>query len=129
VSSVSSGGRLAFSPDGTKIAFAGDYQTPGIYTVPVAGGDTTQLTSDLDYWPSYSANGSKLFFSRDAGSDNADDNAARPVASSSDEDVYELWTVKKDGSGEAVIAQGNFQDLAVGLVAASSAPGAAAPSP
>ena len=114
-----SGGGLSFSPDGTTIAFDGDYSNPGIFTVPVAGGAPTQLTSDYDYWPSFSADGSKLYFSRDAISTNADGNANPPVAPA-DNDLYELWTVNKDASGAAVVAEGDFENLALAVIVASS---------
>ena len=108
----SDGGRLAFSPDGATIAYAGDYETPGIFTVPVAGGTPTELTTDFDYWPSYSSDGSKLYFSRDSGSENAED--------TSDDDVFELWTMKKDGTAPAIVAEGDFEDLALGAAAAAA---------
>ncbi len=107
------GGRLAFSPDGATIAYAGDYETPGIFTVPVAGGTPKQLTTDFDYWPSYSSDGSKVYFSRDSGSENAED--------TSDDDVFELWTMKKDGTAPAIVAEGDFEALT--LSAAAAAPG------
>ncbi|MBV8079191.1 MAG: PD40 domain-containing protein [Actinobacteria bacterium] len=110
---LESGGRLAFSPDGSKIAYAGAYDNPGIFTVAVGGGSPTQLTSDYDYWPSFSADGSKVFFARDATSDNADDNQTHPV-SSSDNDVYELWTVRSNGTSAAVVAQGDFESPVTG---------------
>ena len=83
---------------------AGDYTAPGIYTVPVAGGPATQLTSDPDYWPSYSADGTKVFFSRDAGSDHADVNAAKPVAPTSADDLYELITER---AGRSLVLTSN----------------------
>jgi Tol biopolymer transport system component len=125
---LGSGGGIAFSPDGTTIAFGGDYSNPGIFTVPVAGGNPTQLTSDYDYWPSFSADGSKVYFSRDAISTHADDNANTPVAPSNN-DLYELWTVKKDGSGAAVVAEGDFENLALPVIATSSNTTTSTPSP
>ena len=109
------GGALSFSPDGTTIAYAGDYDDPGIWTVPVAGGNPTQLTSDYDYWPAFASDGSKVYFSRDSGSDNASDLTAA--------DVYELWTVKKDGTGAALVIEGDFEDLAVGTLAGTGGGG------
>jgi Tol biopolymer transport system component len=111
-------GGIAFSPDGTKIAYAGNYDTPGIFTVPVAGGNPTELTSDYDSWPSYSADGSKIYFSRDAISTDADGNASAPV-DPVDNDLFELWSVNKDGSGATVIAEGDFENLAVAAIATS----------
>ncbi len=117
---LESGDHLSFSADGKQIAFAGDYSNPGIFTVPVAGGTTTQLTSDYDYWPSFSPDGSKLYFSRDASSANADDNASAPVAPVAT-DLYELWSVKSDGTGQAVVAEGDFENLVLAAIATSAA--------
>ena len=126
VADLSGGGRLSFSPDGAKIAYAGDYENPGVFTVGVGGGEPARLTSDFDYWPSFSLDGATVFFSRDATSQNADDNAARPAAPITGDDFSELWTVKKDGSGAVVLAEGDFETLALGEAAAASA---AAPAP
>jgi WD40-like Beta Propeller Repeat len=117
---LESGDHLSFSADGKQIAFAGDYSNPGIFTVPVAGGTATQLTSDYDYWPSFSADGSKVYFSRDASSTNADDNASAPVAPV-DTDLYELWSMKSDGTGQAVVAEGDFENLVLAAIATSAA--------
>jgi dipeptidyl aminopeptidase/acylaminoacyl peptidase len=129
---LSSGNRLSFSPDGKQLAYAGDFTRPGIYTVPVAGGTPNQLTSDYDYWPSFSADGSKVYFARDATSANADDNQTNPVAPAN-VDLYELWTVKSDGTGAAVAAEGDFEDLVLAAIVTSGAttttPGAPAPAP
>src|SRR5262249_30109780 len=116
----SDGGQISFSPDGTTIAYAGDYDDPGIYVVPAGGGSTTRLTTDLDEWPVYSADGSTILFSRDATSDNA-------VASQSS-DVYELWSMANDGTGPANLAQGDFENLALAPASsrAHGAPAAAA---
>jgi Tol biopolymer transport system component len=110
LSDNTSGGRLSFSPDGSTIAYAGDYANTGIFTIPAAGGQPTALTTDDDYWPSFSGDGSKVLFARDAGSDNADDNADQPVAPSNG-DLDELWSIKKDGTGAAVLAEGDYEDL------------------
>jgi hypothetical protein len=109
------GQRLSFSPDGTTIAYAGDFEDPGIYAVGVAGGTPNQLTTDFDYWPSYSADGSHVYFSRDSGSDNAEDTSV--------DDVYELWTIKKDGTGPAIVSEGDFEDLVLGTIAAATGGG------
>ena len=78
-----------------------------------------QLTTDEDYWPAFSADGTKIFFSRDATSDDADANAGSPV-DPSDDDVDELWAMSPDGSHAAVVAEGDFEDLAVSPPASSS---------
>jgi dipeptidyl aminopeptidase/acylaminoacyl peptidase len=109
------GQRLSFSPDGTTIAYAGDFEDPGIYAVAVAGGSPGQLTTDFDYWPSYSADGTHVYFSRDSGSYNAED--------TSDNDVYELWTMAKDGTGPAIVSEGDFESLVLGPTATAAAPG------
>jgi Tol biopolymer transport system component len=114
------GGRISFSPDGTKLVYAGD-DNSGIFIVPASGGNATQLTSDEDYWPSFSSDGSKVIFSRDATSDDADDNADSPVFSN-DNDIEELWTVDASGTGAAVVAEGDFEDLSVATTGSASAP-------
>lgn len=108
---VDGGGRISFSPDGGTILYAGD-ANPGIFNVTIANGDTSQLTTDSDYWPSFSADGSTVFFSRDAFSADADDNAETPV-SPSDNDVDELWTMSADGTDPAVVAEGDYEGLSV----------------
>ena len=114
---VDGGQHLSFSPDGKTIAYAGDYTSPGIFTVAVSGGASAQLTSDSDYWPIFSPDGSTLIFSRDAYSPNADANAVTPV-DPVDNDVDELWTMNADGTNEAVVAEGDFESLAVAPFAA-----------
>lgn len=120
---VDGGQHLSFSPDGKTIAYAGDYTSPGIFTVAVSGGATAQLTSDSDYWPIFSADGSTLLFSRNAYSANADDQAATPV-DPIDEDLNELWAMNADGSGAAVIAEGDFVSLAAAPLVAKASGGA-----
>jgi dipeptidyl aminopeptidase/acylaminoacyl peptidase len=100
-STLAEGGALTFSPDGKLIAFAGDLGNPGIFTVPVAGGDAAQLTFDGDYWPSFAADGKSILFARDSTSSGA-------VATAED-DIYELWSVGADGSDETLVAQGDFE--------------------
>jgi len=116
------GERLSFSPDGTTIAYS-DYTDLGIWTIAVTGGPAVQLTSSADYWPVYSADGGTLIFSRDALSPDADDNAATPV-DPQDDDVDELWTISADGSGAAaVVAEGDFESLAVAPYASKGSGG------
>ena len=110
---------VGLSPDGKTLVYAGDYTDPGIYTIAVAGGVSAQITSDSDYWPSFSADGSTVFFARDAFSPNADDNAVSPV-DPSDNDVDELWSINANGSSPAVIAEGDFETLALAPNTATS---------
>src|SRR5689334_5692129 len=60
---LSEGGALSFSPDGKTIVYAGDLGDPGIFTVSLAGGDAQQLTTEGDYWLTYSTDGSAIYFS------------------------------------------------------------------
>jgi Tol biopolymer transport system component len=117
---ISGGERLDFSPDGRTLVYAGDYTDPGIYTIAVAGGVSAQITSDSDYWPSFSADGSTVFFARDAFSANADDNAVSPVAPAAGNDIDELWSVNANGSSPSVIAEGDFETLALAPNTATS---------
>jgi len=119
---VDGGQHLSFSPDGKTIAYAGDYSDQGIFTVAVSGGASAQLTSDSDYWPIFSPDGSTVFFSRNAFSANADDQAASPV-DPIDEDLNELWVMNADGSGAAVIAEGDFVSLAAAPDASTASGG------
>jgi dipeptidyl aminopeptidase/acylaminoacyl peptidase len=109
---LGSGGRISFSPNGKTLVFAGNYNDPGLFTVPVAGGNTAHLTTDNDLWPSYSTDGTKIFFSRDAYSAGAD---GPPSGTNLDE----LWSVPANGNGAAVIKQGDYETLVVGSTAAT----------
>jgi Tol biopolymer transport system component len=117
---IDGGERLDFSPDGKTLVYAGDYTDPGIYTIAVAGGVSAQITSDSDYWPSFSADGTTVYFARDAFSPNADDNAVSPVDPVGS-DVDELWSIDANGSSPAVIAEGDFETLALAPNNATSA--------
>jgi WD40-like Beta Propeller Repeat len=117
---ISGGERIDFSPDGKTLVYSGDYTDPGIYTIAVAGGVSAQITSDSDYWPSFSADGSTVFFARDAFSPNADDNAVSPVDPAAGNDIDELWSVNANGSSPAVIAEGDFETLALASNGATS---------
>jgi Tol biopolymer transport system component len=128
--SVSDGGRLSFSPDGKWIVWAGNTSAPGIFLTSVAGGATSQLTRDSDYWPSFTADGTGILFGRDALSANADDNAANPI-DPVESDVTELWTMSPDGSNQAPVAEGDFEDIATSPYAnaSSASPTAASSAP
>jgi len=115
-STVSNGGRFSFSPDGRTIVFSGAFDDPGLYTVSVGGGSVSQLSSEYDYWPVFTSDGGSIVFSRDASSPGADDNQDTPVAPPSDpsaSDIDELWTAAADGSNPTVVAEGDFEALAV----------------
>jgi len=114
------GGRISWSPDGRSLLYAGDYPTSGLFTVGVAGGNPVQLTSDTDYWPSFSADGGTVLFVRDSSSDNSDFNSASP-ADPMDDDTFELWSAATDGSGAAVIAEGDYETLALAQPASPTA--------
>src|SRR5439155_583239 len=113
-------GWISWSPDGKSLLYAGDYPTSGLFTVEVAGGNPVQLTSDTDYWPSFSADGGTVLFVRDSSSDNSDFNSASP-ADPRDDDSFELWSAATDGSGAAVIAEGDYETLALAQPASPTA--------
>jgi dipeptidyl aminopeptidase/acylaminoacyl peptidase len=112
IATLVQGGRISFSPDGSTLLYAGNYPVSGIFSVPVAGGGETQLTADSDYWPSYSADGATMLFVRESTSDNSDFNRVDRF-DPNDDDLYELWSMATDGSGQAVIAEGDYEALAV----------------
>jgi hypothetical protein len=107
------GGRVSFSRDGKTILFAGNYDSLGVWTVPAAGGDKKQLTDQIDLWPAYSPDDSKIFFSRDSYSPGADDQQPNPV-SPNPNDVDELWSMSATGDNIAVISEGDYEFLVVG---------------
>jgi Tol biopolymer transport system component len=116
LSDAGSGGRLSYSPDGKTIAFA---SVDGIATIPAAGGSVRQLTSDSDGSPVYSGDGKTIYFTRSAFSTNADDNLPSPTHPSAN-DVSELWSMNADGSGAAVIQEGDYENLALAAITSGS---------
>lgn len=98
------GQRIAWSPDGKKLAFvSGD---GGIELVGAGGLGKSRLTNnDGDYWPNFAAGGSSILFSRyNAGDgDQADDQAGV--------DNNELWTVSAMGTGEKRLSSNDFEQL------------------
>jgi TolB protein len=115
------GGRVSFSRDGSTILFAGSYDNLGVWTIPAAGGTTVHLTNQIDLWPSFSPDGTKIYFSRDSYSPGADDQQPNPV-SPSQNDVDELWSMKSNGDGVAVISEGDYEFLVVGGTAPAPPP-------
>jgi len=113
------GGRISFSPDGTTLAYAGDGESPGIWTVGVSAGDPKQLTSGLDSWPLFSADGTTITFARDSASDDSDANAEEPV-DPVDDDLYELWTVPTAGGTASLQHEGDWETLATKQIARAS---------
>ncbi len=81
-------GSPRWSPDGRRVAF--DSPVDGdsnIYVVPAAGGEPLRITDDpaSDYVPTWSADGEWVYFASDrTGS-------------------AQIWKVRSDGSGEAVL--------------------------
>jgi hypothetical protein len=119
--SLASGGRISFSPDGATIAYAGDENGPGIWTVGRGAGGPEQLTSGLDAWPVFSPDGTTISFARDAASDDSDANAGEPL-DPVDEDFYELWSVPAAGGDEVLLHEGDYETLATAQIAGPAAP-------
>jgi dipeptidyl aminopeptidase/acylaminoacyl peptidase len=108
---LTQGGRISFSPDGSTLVYAGG---DGIFSVPVVSGAPAQLTSDLDFWPSFSADGATIEFVRDSSSPHA--------SNTTDDDFYELWSAARDGSGQTLAAEGDYETLALRQPAVAAAP-------
>jgi dipeptidyl aminopeptidase/acylaminoacyl peptidase len=121
VGALAQGGRISFSPDGAQLVYAGAGDSPGIFVVASGGGAPRRLTSDLDFWPVFSADGATISFARDATSENADANAPDPVEPL-DEDIYELWTVPAAGGDATFVHEGDYETLAGRQAAALAAP-------
>jgi hypothetical protein len=56
----------SFSPDGTKLAYGGPQEAPGIYVANVDGSGVRRLTSGLDGGPVWSPDGAQIAFVRAA---------------------------------------------------------------
>lgn len=86
------GGRVAVSPDGSRIVFISDlnkdydYQ---VYSASTSGQDVRQMTHDKGSksWPVYSSDGSRIFYLRETSLG-----------------AYELWSVNVNGGKEERIA-------------------------
>lgn len=65
---------ISFSPDGARLAFArAQFFAGDIYTIPVAGGEPTRITSDdaVIYGLAWTPDGTELVFSSDRGGRNS----------------------------------------------------------
>jgi len=84
-----------WSPDGKTLAYCaqrgGEFD---IYTVPVAGGPETRLTSakGLDDGPEYSPDGQFLYFNSDRTG------------------LMQIWRMRADGTGQEQVSDDGFND-------------------
>jgi Tol biopolymer transport system component len=88
--------RIAFSPDGSRIAF--DNNLAGQYGIEIAnpdGGDIVRLTDGVnDSWPSWSSDGTRVFFSS-----GRDDPSTRRCTSGADfTGPTDVYVMDADGS-------------------------------
>ena len=84
-----------WSPDGTTLAFVGQRNGDfDIYTIPVAGGDETRLTTakGLDDGPDYSPDGKYIYFNSERGG------------------TMQIWRMRPDGSGQEQITSDDFNN-------------------
>jgi len=97
---LAEGGKMGWSPDGSKIAFyaAGDANT-GIYVMDADGGNVTRLTQGAsnDRSPTWSPDGRRIAFTSDRDGDdevyvmNADGTGAVRLTTSAAPDVLDAW--------------------------------------
>jgi TolB protein len=84
-----------WSPDGTTLAFVGQRNGDfDIYTIPVAGGDETRLTTakGLDDGPEYSPDGKYIYFNSERSG------------------TMQIWRMRPDGSGQEQITSDDFNN-------------------
>jgi TolB protein len=84
-----------WSPDGATLAFVGQRNGDfDIYTIPVAGGDETRLTTakGLDDGPEYSADGKYIYFNSERSG------------------TMQIWRMQADGSGQEQITSDEFNN-------------------
>jgi TolB protein len=84
-----------WSPDGARLAFVGQRNGDfDIYTIPVAGGDETRLTTTkgLDDGPEYSPDGKYIYF-----------NSERTG-------TMQIWRMRTDGSGQEQITSDDLNN-------------------
>jgi Tol biopolymer transport system component len=84
-----------WSPDGTTLAFVGQRNGDfDIYTIPVAGGDETRLTTvrGLDDGPEYSPDGKYIYFNSERSG------------------TMQIWRMLADGSAQEQITSDEFNN-------------------
>ncbi len=84
-----------WSPDGSTLAFVGQRNGDfDIYTIPVAGGQETRLTTakGLDDGPEYSPDGKYIYFNSERSG------------------TMQIWRMRPDGSGQEQITSDDFNN-------------------
>lgn len=100
-------GELAWSPDGSQLAFSGTDSTGNtdIYVVSAsnAGGEPRRLTTDraVDEWPSWSPDGSRILY---------DNSGATPPDASGFSPTAELWTIPVNGGTPTRLTHNDVPD-------------------
>lgn len=74
-----------WSPDGTRLAFAGSFAGPNIYTANADGSDLRRVSGQWDLHPSWAPDGTKIVFTKGNG----------PF----DHSFYEIFAINPDGTG------------------------------